>query len=85
MSDESPKHGYFRFEDWIAPDPDDDKLGAALHTARYALASLTQADAYRILAAAEAYIHFAGHPASTKSIVAQLRKLRARIQRCRRA
>lgn len=72
--------GWYRFEDWIAPDPDDEKLSQALHTARYNLAGLTQTDAYRILSAAEAYCHFAGHPASDTSILGQLRTLRNRIK-----
>jgi hypothetical protein len=78
--DDGPKHGRFYFEDWTAPDPDDEKLHEAMHTARYALSRLTQAEAYRILGAAEAYCHFAGHPAPTKNIVEQLRKLRRRVR-----
>jgi hypothetical protein len=77
-------HGTFFFEDWCAPDPDDDDLSDAMHTARYALAHLTQGQAYKILAAAEAYCHFAGHVASNGSILPQLRKLRAAVRETRR-
>lgn len=72
-----------RIEDWSMPDPDDPELDGAMHRARYELSRLTQADAFRILACAEAYLHFAAHPATTESIVLQLRKLR-RVLRERR-
>lgn len=73
-------HGWFRFEDWAAPDPHDEKLGEAMHAARYDIARLTQDQAYRILAAAEAYQHYAGHPAATASILRQLRRLRRAVR-----
>ncbi len=76
-------HGAFWFEDWHMPDPDDTQLQKALWTARYKRSSLTQLDAYRILNAAESYCHLAGHPASTKSIIAQLRKLRTAVRKNR--
>lgn len=71
---------YLRFDGWVAPDPRDEDLHQAMHAARYSLSSLTQAEAYRILAAAEAYIHFAAHPAPTADIVKQLRELRTRVR-----
>ena len=80
---EKPKRltmGSYRFSDWSAPDPDDGLLDSALHTARYALTSLTQDEAYAILAAAEAYIHFVGHPAANKLIVDQLLAVRAAVR-----
>jgi hypothetical protein len=78
-------HGTFFFEDWQAPDPDDERLHDAMHKARYGLEHLTQQEAYRILAAAGAYCHFAGHPASNKSILSQLGKLRAAVRQNRKA
>lgn len=74
-------HGTFHFEDWCAPDPHGEKLHEYMHTARYNLAALTQTQAYTILSAAEAYCHFAGHPASTKDILAQLRELRRAVRK----
>lgn len=72
--------GWLYFKDWGAPDPHDERLGESLHTLRYNLKGATQTDAYRVLAAAEAYCHFAGHPASTKGILEQLRELRRRVR-----
>lgn len=72
--------GWIRFEDWGAPHPDWSGLAESMHTARYDLARLTQQDAYRILAAAEAYCHFAGHPASDTSIAKQLKELRKAVR-----
>lgn len=72
--------GCFLFKDWGAPDPDSKKLHEAMHTARYSLASLTQTQSYHILEAAEAYCHFAGHPADTKSVLDQLRLLRRAVK-----
>lgn len=71
------KYGtYYHFKDWTVIDPNSDRLHEAMHTARYAKDALSQSDLYDILAAAEAYIHFAAHPATTESIVTQLRQLR---------
>lgn len=69
-------HGVVIFDDWQMPNPYDLALKDALHTARYNHEALTKAEALRVCQAAEAYIHFASHPATTASIVAQLRKLR---------
>ncbi len=74
-----------RFDGWSSPDPEDPALSEALHRARYSLSRLTQSDAYLILAAAEAYLHFSAHPTSTESVAAQLRELRARVKRRRKA
>lgn len=74
---------WYRAADWGAPDPDNEELGEALHCARYCLTRLTQSQAYTVLAAAEAYLHFAGHPAATKDIVAQLRVLRRAVKATR--
>lgn len=74
---------WYRFKDWGAPDPDNEKLEEAMHCARYSLPRLTQSEAYTILAAAEAYLHFAGHPAATKNIVEQLRDLRRAVKSTR--
>jgi hypothetical protein len=74
------KHGRFYFTDWSAPDPDDEKLNEAMHTARYDLNRLTQDQAYLILSAAEAYCYYSGHPAANKSIFKQLAELRAAIR-----
>ena len=84
MSDEKKPpylmHGKIFFGGWMAPDPRDPALGESMHTARYALASLTQQDAYRILSAAEAYCHFADHPAPTRWILEKLRVLRRAVR-----
>ena len=69
-------HGIYVFGDWQAPNPYDPGLTDALHTARYNLKALTRAEAFRILQAAEAYVHFASHPTTTASVIAQLRELR---------
>lgn len=58
------------------PDPLDQEAAEARHCARYNLATLTQLQAYDILAYAEAYLHLASHPAGTESCIATLRKLR---------
>lgn len=67
-------------DDWSMPNPFDPDLTSALHTARYHMSILTQSQAFAICAAAEAYLHFASHPADTASIISQLRKLRARVR-----
>lgn len=74
-------HGRYFFEDWSTPDPHDQALNEAMHTARYNLAALTQTQAYLILAAAEAYQHFAGHPARTEDILHQLRRVRRAVRK----
>src|SRR5690242_19932603 len=68
--------GRLFFGDWSMSDPDYEPLRESMYTARYALHRLTQADAYRILAAAEAYLHLAAHPAPTHMLIAQLRAVR---------
>lgn len=73
-------HGNFFFGEWMAPDPDDEALHDSMHRARYDMGSLTQQDLYRILRAAEAYCHFAGHPAANTSIIPQLRDLRRAVR-----
>ena len=71
---------YFRFGDWSALNPTHETLLTALWTARYSLATLTQSQAVTICEAAEAYQHYAAHPAGTESVVAQLRILRRGIR-----
>jgi hypothetical protein len=71
--------GRYRFGEWSLPDPHDHALHDALHDARYDLAHLSQGQAYRILAAAEAYVHLAGHPAGTEAMVRQLRAIRQAV------
>lgn len=61
-------------------DPEDEKLHEAMHTARYDLKRLTQDQAYRILSAAEAYVHLAAHPAGNKLIIDQLRRVRKAVR-----
>lgn len=68
------------FEDWSMPDPEYEPLADALHTARYALGSLTQEQAYLILGCAEAYLHLVTHPAGTESVVKQLREVRRALR-----
>lgn len=58
------------------PDPTDESLTEALHQLRYNLTAATQADAYRVLAAAEAFCHLATHPAGSNSMVRKLREIR---------
>lgn len=64
------------FADWSAPDPYSEELDAALHAARYSPGALTDTQRHLILSAAEAYLHFAGHPAPNRSILRQLADLR---------
>lgn len=78
------KHGRYYFTDWSMADPEDASLEAAMHKARYDLANLTQEEAYRILAAAEAYVHLASHPADNRSILDQLRAVRSAVRAMRR-
>lgn len=65
-----------RAERYSMPDPNDEALNESLHRLRYNFANATQADAFRVLAAAEAYQHFAAHPAPTRMLIKQLRELR---------
>jgi len=74
------KHGLFWFGDWSMPDPHEHKLAKAMWKARYCLDKLTQDEAYKILCAAESYCHLAGHPASTESIIKQLRAIRRAVR-----
>ena len=74
------KHGLFWFPEWSMSDPNNEHLHEAMHCARYSLRKLTQNQAYLILRAAEDYCHLAGHPASTKYILDQLRTLRKAIK-----
>ena len=73
-------HGRYFFEDWSVADPEDKKLLEAMHTARYNLEALTKDQSFRVLAAAEAFLHFASHPATNKSILNQLRLLRRAVR-----
>ena len=77
-SDQQPS--WLNFEGYSLPNPDYPPLEGALHTARYNLTALTQADAYCLLACAEAYLHFAGHPATNKLVTKQLQALRRRVK-----
>jgi hypothetical protein len=61
-------------------DPEYEPLGEAMHAARYDLKNLTQTQAYLILGAAECYRHLAGHPARTKDIIKQLRRVRKAVR-----
>lgn len=69
-----------RFEDWSMANPECTKLHDALWTARYNLNSLTQTQAYLLCEAVESYRHLTAHPTSTKSIIAQLRKVRRLVK-----
>jgi hypothetical protein len=62
------------------PDPCSDNLMRAMHLARYYPEQLTDTDRYKILAAAEAYVHLAAHPAPTYKIIKQLRDLRTAVR-----
>jgi len=73
-------HERILFDEWSAPDPFGVKLNESLHKFRYDLKNCDQADAYRVLAAAEAFCHFAGHPAGNNSMCKQLRELRNAIK-----
>jgi hypothetical protein len=70
----------FRIDDWSMINPNYKPLVNALWTARYDLKRLTQDEAYLICQAAEDYCHLASHPASTKSIIKQLRKVRQAVK-----
>ena len=80
MSTPRRAHGRYFFEDWSVADPEDEKLLEAMHTARYNLEALTQDQSFRVLSAAEAFLHFASHPATNKSILNQLRLLRRAVR-----
>jgi hypothetical protein len=62
------------------PDPLDERRREALWTARYNLKHLDQTQAYFLCEMAEAYMHFATHPAKTESVIKQLRELRRAIR-----
>jgi hypothetical protein len=62
-----------RFGEWSMTNPNYEPLHDALHNARYNLKNLTQSQAYLICSAAEDYLHLVAHPASTKSIIDQLK------------
>lgn len=83
MTHPTLRNGRFVFEDWSIPDPDDEALADALHRLAHG-ARLSGPDGWIILAAAEAYLHLAGHPAPTANIVAQLRQVRAAVREARR-
>ena len=63
---------------------DNEALHESMHRARYDLALLTQADAYRILAAAECYCHLTGAAPTTNRACDQLRTIRRAVQAQRR-
>jgi hypothetical protein len=79
------KHGRYFFSDYSMPDPH----YAEFHEAMYALyhdqPAATPIQARRVLAAAEAYIHFVGDTGSTESIIKQLREVRRAIRAERKA
>ena len=62
------------------PNPLDEDLSDALWTARYNRESVTKTQLHKILAAAESYIHFTWHPASTERIIKQLRQVRKAVR-----
>lgn len=62
------------------PDPNSEALDESMHRLRYEFHSATQDDAYRVLAAAGAYLHFAAHPSPTCRLVKQLRELRSAVR-----
>jgi hypothetical protein len=63
------------------PDPTTEEVDGAMHTARYDLAHLTQAQAYLLCDIACAYDHLLTHPAGTEAVVRQLREVRREIRR----
>lgn len=69
-----------RFKDWSIPHPHDEGLIEAMYAARYSPESLTRGQLLLILEAADAYRHLAGHPATTESIVSQLRQVRSAVR-----
>jgi len=71
---------HLRFKDWTMPNPIHPSMCAALRNARYDKAGLSDSDIWLLLSAAESYIHFAAHPATTESIIRQLRQLRRAVR-----
>ena len=69
-----------RFGDWSMTNPNYEPLHKALWIARYSLKNLTQTQAYLLCAAVEDYLHLVAHPATTKSIIEQLKKIRTAVQ-----
>jgi hypothetical protein len=74
------KHGLYWFDDWSITDPHDSELSDAMWTARHNQENLERNQLWKILRAAEDYCHFAGHPATTKSIIKQLRQVRRAVR-----
>ena len=60
--------------------PNYEPLHQALWTARYDLKALSQTQAYLLCAAVEDYLHLVAHPVATKTIIAQLRKIRTAVK-----
>lgn len=71
-------HEADRNESYSMPDPD--ALPEAMWRMRYSK-SPTRADILLVLSAAEAYRHFATHPATNATIIRQLRELRAAVKK----
>ena len=69
-----------RFDDWSMTNSEYEPLLEAMWTARYDLKGLTLTQAYLLVEACESYRHLVAHPTSTKSIIAQLRKVRRAIK-----
>jgi hypothetical protein len=76
-------YGLIRFEDWSMSDPDDNILSEALWKAIHNKVALSEIDMNRICRAASDFVHLAGHPATNKSIITQLRKLRKAVKHFR--
>lgn len=73
-------HEILRMPGYTIADPESERLGEAMHRARYNLSQITQGDAYLILGAAEAYIHLTTHPAGTERMVSKLRAIRRALK-----
>ena len=69
-----------RFDGFTMADPESEELGEAMHTARYNLKGLTQAEAFLILGATECYLHLTTHPAGTEAMVRKLRLIRRTLR-----
>jgi hypothetical protein len=62
------------------PDPEDGDLMGAMWKLRYNPGGVTEADRFRVLAAADAYRHMTTYPLGTEHVIKQLRRVRRALR-----
>ena len=62
------------------PDPEDERLSGAMWRLRYNPGGATEADRFRVLAAAEAYRHLTTYVLGTEVVIKQLRRIRRALR-----